>query len=55
MFQAREEIFITDWWLSPELYLKRSCDEDREYWRLLTLLRRKAVMVKLYIELIINI
>ena len=27
---------------------------DREYWRLLALLRRKAVMVELYIELIIN-
>lgn len=20
---AREEIFITDWWLSPDIYLKR--------------------------------
>ena len=39
--QAREEIFITDWWLSPELYLRRGA--DREAWRLTSLLRSKAV------------
>ena len=21
--KAKEEIFITDWWLSPEIYMKR--------------------------------
>ncbi|CAF3869305.1 unnamed protein product [Rotaria sp. Silwood1] len=25
---AREEIFITDWWLSPEVMLIRPCDDD---------------------------
>ena len=40
-WQAKEEIFITDWWLSPEVYLKRGLDRDD--WRLITLLRRKAV------------
>ena len=33
-------MFITDWWLSPELFLKRG--SDRDSWRLVTLLRRKA-------------
>ena len=32
---------MTDWWLSPEVYLKRVLDRDE--WRLTTLLRRKAV------------
>ena len=40
-YKAKEEIFLTDWWLSPEVYLKRGL--DREGWRLTTLLRRKAV------------
>ena len=26
--KAQKEIFITDWWLSPELYLKRPVSED---------------------------
>eukprot|EP00092_Neocalanus_flemingeri_P002528 GFUD01002705.1.p1 GENE.GFUD01002705.1~~GFUD01002705.1.p1 ORF type:complete len:857 (-),score=228.01 GFUD01002705.1:69-2507(-) len=38
--KAKEEIYITDWWLSPEVYLKRGLDRDG--WRLTTLLRRKA-------------
>jgi phospholipase D1/2 len=31
ILNAKEEIFITDWWLSPELHLKRpvECLEDR--------------------------
>ena len=45
ILKAREEIFITSWWLTPELYLKRIGKVDREYWRLVTLLRRKAVML----------
>lgn len=39
---AKEEIFIADWWLSPEIYLKRPA-LDGNYWRLDTLLQRKAV------------
>ncbi|KAI4462630.1 phospholipase d [Holotrichia oblita] len=38
---AKEEIFIADWWLSPEIYLKRPA-LDGDYWRLDKLLRRKA-------------
>ncbi|KAG8008128.1 Phospholipase D2, partial [Nibea albiflora] len=40
--QAREEIFITDWWLSPEVFLKRPATDN--YWRLDEILKRKAVM-----------
>ncbi|KAJ0004411.1 hypothetical protein NQD34_010625, partial [Periophthalmus magnuspinnatus] len=38
--QAKEEIYITDWWLSPEIYLKRPATDN--YWRLDEILRRKA-------------
>lgn len=38
--QAKEEIFITDWWLSPEIHLKRPATDN--YWRLDQILRRKA-------------
>jgi len=53
--QAKEEIFITDWWLSPEIYLKRGVDFDPKY-RLNTLLKRKAkegvkIFILLYKEL----
>lgn len=48
---ATEEIFITDWWLSPELYLKRM-DHDRNDWRLDVVLERKAKSgVKIFILL----
>lgn len=30
---AKEEIFITDWWMSPEIYLKRP-DLTGNQWRL---------------------
>ncbi|CAG9767038.1 unnamed protein product [Ceutorhynchus assimilis] len=51
---AKEEIFITDWWLSPEIYLKRPAIVG-DYWRLDKLLQRKAeagvlVYVLLYKE-----
>uniref|UniRef100_A0A8C9XFP0 Phospholipase n=1 Tax=Sander lucioperca TaxID=283035 RepID=A0A8C9XFP0_SANLU len=51
--QAREEIFITDWWLSPEVFLKRPATDN--YWRLDEILKRKAeqgvkVCVLLYKE-----
>ncbi|KAL5960444.1 Phospholipase D1 [Taenia solium] len=38
--RAQHEIFITDWWLSPEVLLKRPDGGDR--WRLDFLLKRKA-------------
>ncbi|XP_017779979.1 PREDICTED: phospholipase D2 [Nicrophorus vespilloides] len=51
---AQEEIFIADWWLSPEIYLKRPAIEG-EHWRLDRVLRRKAeegvkIFVLLYKE-----
>ncbi|CAB1316362.1 unnamed protein product [Coregonus sp. 'balchen'] len=51
--QAKEEIFITDWWLSPEVFLKRPATDT--YWRLDQILNRKAeqgvkVCVLLYKE-----
>ncbi|XP_061903850.1 phospholipase D1 [Entelurus aequoreus] len=51
--QAKEEIFITDWWLSPEIFLKRPATDN--FWRLDQLLKRKAeqgvkVCVLLYKE-----
>uniref|UniRef100_A0A914WDE3 phospholipase D n=1 Tax=Plectus sambesii TaxID=2011161 RepID=A0A914WDE3_9BILA len=48
---AREEIFIADWWLSPEIYLKRPMTEGNR-WRLDEILKRKAEQgVKIYIML----
>ncbi|XP_051902928.1 phospholipase D2 [Hippocampus zosterae] len=52
--QAKEEIFITDWWLSPEVFLKRPATDN--VWRLDEVLKRKAelgvkVCVLLYKEL----
>ncbi|KAM4546959.1 phospholipase D2 [Fundulus diaphanus] len=40
--QAKEEIFITDWWLSPEIFLKRPATDN--HWRLDEILKRKAVL-----------
>lgn len=39
---AEEEIFITDWWLSPQIYMKRPMTEG-DHWQLDKLLKRKAV------------
>lgn len=39
---ATEEIFITDWMLSPEIHMKRPAI-DGDYWRLDKILKRKAV------------
>nr|XP_013190121.1 unnamed protein product [Amyelois transitella] len=48
---AREEIFIADWWLSPEIYMKRPALSGN-YWRLDTILKRKAAQgVKVFIML----
>ncbi|XP_069675323.1 phospholipase D1 isoform X2 [Periplaneta americana] len=54
MEAAKEEIFIADWWLSPEIYMKRPFVEG-DYWRLDKILERKAaegvkVFVLLYKE-----
>ncbi|KAJ8407331.1 hypothetical protein AAFF_G00279050 [Aldrovandia affinis] len=38
---AKEEIFITGWWLSPEIFLKRPV-VDGNTWRLDCVLKRKA-------------
>lgn len=38
---AKEKIYIHDWWLSPELYLRRPPAENGR-WRLDRLLQRKA-------------
>ncbi|CAO3597157.1 unnamed protein product [Absidia cylindrospora] len=46
---AKEVIFIEDWWLTPELYMRRPCAKYPEY-RLDALLQRKAEQgVKIYI------
>ncbi|KAG9494079.1 hypothetical protein GDO78_001753 [Eleutherodactylus coqui] len=48
---AKEEIFITDWWLSPEIFLKRPVVEGNR-WRLDCVLKRKAQQgVKIFIML----
>nr|XP_020032464.1 phospholipase D1 [Castor canadensis] len=52
--EAEEEIFITDWWLSPEIFLKRPVVEGNR-WRLDCILKRKAqqgvrIFVMLYKE-----
>jgi phospholipase D1/2 len=51
---AQEEIFIADWWLSPEIYMKRPMTEGNR-WRLDEILKRKAekgvrIFVLLYKE-----
>ncbi|XP_013089460.2 phospholipase D1-like [Biomphalaria glabrata] len=53
--KAKEEIYITDWWLSPEIYLKRPI-VDGDKWRLDVILKRKAeegvkIFVLLYKEI----
>jgi phospholipase D1/2 len=47
--QAQETIYIADWWLSPELFLRRPPYYNRE-WRLDQILKRKAdAGVKIYV------
>ncbi|CAG8464425.1 6353_t:CDS:10 [Acaulospora morrowiae] len=41
LLAARSEIYIEDWWLSPELYLRRPPSENEEF-RLDRLLKKKA-------------
>ncbi|XP_018311702.1 phospholipase D1 isoform X2 [Mycetomoellerius zeteki] len=46
---AKEEIFIADWWLSPEIHMKRPMSNG-DYWRLDKILQRKAIQgVKIFI------
>ncbi|KRX82147.1 Phospholipase D1 [Trichinella sp. T6] len=40
---AKEQIFITGWWLSPEIYLKRPAAAGRR-WRLDEILNRKTAL-----------
>ena len=48
---AEEVIYIEDWWLSPELYLRRPASENAE-WRLDRILKRKAQQgVKIYVSI----
>lgn len=47
---AREEIFITDWWLQPELFLKRPSD-DLQYRLDKILLKKAQEGVKVYVML----
>jgi len=46
---AKDEIYIADWWLSPEMYLRRPPEKNQEF-RLDRLLERKAREgIKIYI------
>lgn len=47
---ATEEIYITDWFLSPEIYLKRPALSDE--WRFDKMLEKKAVKINTLIKLI---
>ncbi|XP_037945177.1 phospholipase D2 isoform X2 [Teleopsis dalmanni] len=48
---ATEEIYIADWWLSPEIYMKRPAI-DGDYWRLDKILTRKATEgIKIFVLL----
>ncbi|TGJ83625.1 hypothetical protein E0Z10_g5143 [Xylaria hypoxylon] len=47
--QAKETIYIEDWWLSPELFLRRPPHSNQE-WRLDAILKRRAEAgVKIYV------
>ncbi|RCH87877.1 Phospholipase D1, partial [Rhizopus azygosporus] len=49
ILSAKVEIYIADWWLSPELYLRRPPEENEDF-RLDRLLKRKAIEgVKIYV------
>ena len=47
--RAQETIYIEDWWLSPELFLRRPAYFNQE-WRLDQVLKRRAEAgVKIYV------
>lgn len=52
---AKETIYITDWWLSPEFYLRRPVGRDNKETRLDLILKRKGeegvqILIILYNE-----
>ena len=54
LMMAQSEVFITDWWLSPELYLKRPVNEDgmnqeSRLDRVLTKIARKGVKIHIIV------
>lgn len=52
---ARDCIYILDWWLSPELYLRRP-PEGNQQWRLDRILKRKAEQgVKIFVIVYRNV
>lgn len=52
---ARDTIYILDWWLSPELYLRRP-PEGNQRWRLDRILKRKAEQgVKIFVVIYRNV
>lgn len=52
---ATDTIFILDWWLSPELYLRRP-PEGNQKWRLDRILKRKAQQgVKIFVVIYRNV
>ncbi|KAK4982894.1 Phospholipase D1 [Elasticomyces elasticus] len=53
--QARNTVFIHDWWLSPEIYLRRPAAISQK-WRLDRLLQRKAQQgIKIFVVVYRNI
>lgn len=52
---AKETIYIHDWWLSPELYMRRPANGNQE-WRLDRILKRKAEQgVKIFVIIYRNV
>ncbi|ODV80433.1 phospholipase D, partial [Suhomyces tanzawaensis NRRL Y-17324] len=52
---AKDVIFIHDWWLSPELYLRRPANGNQQ-WRIDRILQRKAKQgVKIYVIVYRNV
>lgn len=48
-FNSRTDVYLQDWWLTPELYLRRPPAYNPE-WRLDRVLKRKAQQgVKIYV------
>ncbi|ODQ80959.1 hypothetical protein BABINDRAFT_160393 [Babjeviella inositovora NRRL Y-12698] len=55
MEMAKDTIYIHDWWLSPELYMRRPANGNQQ-WRLDRILKRKAEQgVKIFVILYRNV
>ncbi|QPG73417.1 hypothetical protein FOA43_000727 [Brettanomyces nanus] len=55
MEMAKDVIFIHDWWLTPELYMRRPPDGNQE-WRIDRILKRKAEQgVKIFVIVYRNV